>query len=66
MDAVVEKTETGESRIHIGITVCDGPGQHRLLLTKPYHQAGHVVEIPRSRIEAVTPVDDDPDSENCR
>ena len=66
MDAVVEKTATGESRIHIGITVCDGPGQHRLLLTKPYHQAGHVVEIPRSRIEAVTPLDAEPENENRR
>lgn len=54
MDAVVETTEDGLKRTHVGITVCTGPGQHRLLLTKPYHQAGQVVAIPRSRIDTVT------------
>lgn len=57
MEAVVETTEDGNTRIHIGVTVCEGPGQHRLLLTKPYHQAGRVVEIPRSRIHAVSTLD---------
>lgn len=54
MEAVVETTENGKSRTHVGITVCNGPGQHRLLLTKPYHQAGQVVEIPHSTIRAVS------------
>lgn len=54
MDAVVETTEDGVTRTHIGITVCRGPGQHRLLLTTPYHQAGQIIEIPRSRIDKVT------------
>lgn len=53
MEAVVETSENGESRTHIGITVCDGPGQHRLLLTEPYHQAGQVIEIPHSDITDV-------------
>ncbi len=53
MDAVVETIENGRTRTHVGITVCDGPGQHRLLLTKPYHQAGQVIEIPHSSIREV-------------
>jgi hypothetical protein len=53
MEAVVETRENGKTRTHVGITVCDGPGQHRLLLTKPYHQAGHVIEIPHSSISEV-------------
>ncbi|HEX6286704.1 MAG TPA: hypothetical protein VFZ80_04410 [Acidimicrobiia bacterium] len=54
MDAVVETTEEGVTLTHIGITVCRGPGQHRLLLTTPYHQAGQIIEIPKSRIDKVT------------
>jgi len=54
MDAVVETTEDGRKRTHVDITVCTGPGLHRLLLTKPYHQSGQVVSIPRSRIDSVT------------
>ena len=57
MDAVVEKTDDGKTRTHVGITICRGPGQHRLLLTMPYHQAGRVMEIPRSRIDAVKCLD---------
>ncbi|HEX6219465.1 MAG TPA: hypothetical protein VF115_00075 [Acidimicrobiia bacterium] len=58
MEAVVETTEDGKTRVHIGITVCEGPGQHRLLLTKPYNQAGQVIEIPHSQINEVKPLDD--------
>lgn len=54
MEAVVETTENGTIRTHVGITVCKGPGLLRLLLTKPYHQAGQVVEIPHSQITEVT------------
>lgn len=53
MEAVVETTENGKTRTHVGITVCDGPGQYRLLLTKPYHQAGQIIEIPHSNIREV-------------
>lgn len=57
MEAVVEVTEDGNTRVHIGITVCEGPGQHRLLLTKPYNQAGQVIEIPHSQINEVKTLD---------
>jgi hypothetical protein len=54
MEKVVVENEDGETRTHVGITVCNGPGQHRLLLTKPYNEAGRVVEIPIENIRSVT------------
>jgi hypothetical protein len=54
MEKVVVENEDGETRTHVGITVCNGPGQHRLLLTQPYNEAGRVVEIPIENIRSVT------------
>ncbi|MFZ0013081.1 MAG: hypothetical protein WAL25_03095 [Acidimicrobiia bacterium] len=54
MERIVVETEDGGTRTHVGITVCDGPGQHRLLLTKPYNEAGRVVEIPLETIKSIT------------
>jgi hypothetical protein len=53
MEAVVETLEEGQRRVHTGITVCEGPGTYRLVLTRPYHEAGRVVEIPRSEIRSI-------------
>jgi len=57
MESMVTSREDGETQTHIGHTVCEGPGQMRLVLTRPYHEAGHIVEIPREDIESIEPVE---------
>jgi hypothetical protein len=50
--------KTDEDETHIGITICEGPGQFRMILTRPYHDAGRIIEIPRediTSIEAIAP-----------
>lgn len=49
----------GKTETHVGLPVCLGPGRLRLLLTRPYHNAGHVLEIPREHVESVTEVSGD-------
>ena len=48
--------KTDEDETHIGITICEGPGQFRMVLTRPYHDAGRIVEIPREDITSIEPV----------
>lgn len=55
METIVESEDDGEQKTHVGVTVCRGPGQVRLILTRPYHEAGRVVEIPLEKIESATP-----------
>lgn len=55
MEAIVRSKDDGEQRTYVGVAVCRGPGQYRLVLTRPYHEAGRVVEIPRHKVEAVEP-----------
>ena len=57
MEAMVTSREDGETQTHIGLTVCEGPGRMRLVLTRPYHEAGRIVEIPREDIESVEAVE---------
>lgn len=60
MEAIVKSEDDGQHRTHVGVTVCQGPGQFRLVLTRPYHEAGRVVEIPRDEIESVEPAPQGP------
>lgn len=55
MEAIVKAEDEGEARTYVGVTVCQGPGQVRLVLTRPYHEAGRVVEIPRNHVESLEP-----------
>lgn len=55
METIVESEDGGEQRTYVGVTVCRGPGQVRLVLTRPYHEAGRVVEIPLHKVESATP-----------
>jgi len=48
--------KTDEDETHIGITICEGPGQFRMVLTRPYHEAGRIIEIPREDIISIAPV----------
>jgi hypothetical protein len=48
--------KTDEDETHIGITICEGPGQFRMVLTRPYHDAGRIIEIPRDEITSIEPV----------
>lgn len=56
METIVNSEDDGEQRTYVGVTVCRGPGQLRLVLTRPYHEAGQIVEIPRDKVESVTRV----------
>ena len=51
---MVKTRDAGKT--HIGITICEGPGNFRMVLTRPYHDAGHIIEIPRDEIESIEPV----------
>jgi hypothetical protein len=55
MEAIIKSEDGGETRTYVGVTVCRGPGQVRLVLTRPYHEAGRVVEIPKSSVESLEP-----------
>lgn len=44
---------TDEDETHVGITVCEGPKRLRMVLTRPYHEAGHIIEIPRADIASI-------------
>jgi hypothetical protein len=61
METEVTTVANGRTRTYVGLTVCRGPGRHRLLLTRPYNEAGRIVEIPISTIESVLPTGDQPD-----
>lgn len=57
MEAMVKTRESGRAaQTLVGITVCRGPGRFRMVLTRPYHEAGHIVEIPREDIESIEQV----------
>lgn len=60
MESIVKSEDDGQHRIYVGVTVCRGPGQFRLVLTRPYHEAGRVVEIPSDEIESVEPAPQGP------
>jgi hypothetical protein len=47
---------TDEDETRVGITICEGPGQFRMVLTRPYHEAGRIIEIPREDITSIKPV----------
>lgn len=56
MEALVTAKNAGTTRTFVGLTICEGPASHRLILTRPYHEAGHIVEVPNSQIESIEPV----------
>lgn len=69
METMVESVEAGTAKTHVGLTVAEGPGRLRLILTRPYHEAGQIVEIPRDQIKSIAPVEpcslgDDPSPAN--
>lgn len=69
METIVKSEDDGEPRIYIGMAVCRGPGQMRLVLTRPYHEAGRIVEIPQDKVESVSrapmgPLGEDPRPSN--
>lgn len=56
MESIVTSEDDGKTEVHVGIPVCQGPGQYRMVLTRPYHEAGQIIEIPRSEIQSIEPV----------
>jgi hypothetical protein len=53
MESMVKTEDDAGSTTHVGITVCEGPGRYRMLLTRPYHEAGRIVEIPTADIASI-------------
>ena len=60
METIVKTDEDGKSVTHVGITVCRGPGRHRMVLTRPYHEAGRILEIPTDKIASIEPISPGP------
>jgi len=60
METIVKATDGTTTQTYVGKTICEGPGCYRLVLTRPYHEAGRIAEIPRSRIESITEVQSGP------
>lgn len=53
METMVKSEDDGQTKTHVGITVSKGPRQLRLVLTRPYHEAGQIVEISHDKIESI-------------
>lgn len=53
MDRVFKITCQDDESVHVGIPVSRGPGTYRLMVTWPYQDEGHIVEIPVSDIASV-------------
>lgn len=56
MENMVKSDDDGKTKTHIGITVSKGPKLLRLILTRPFHEAGHIVEIPQDDIKSIETV----------
>ncbi len=60
MESMVTSEEDGISQVHVGITICEGPGRYRMVLTRPFSDQGQIVEIPVDEIESVETVESTP------
>jgi hypothetical protein len=56
MESMVKTREDGKTETHVGLMICKGPGRFRMVLTRPYHEAGRIVEIPREEITSIDAV----------
>ena len=59
-ERAVRFKEDGETKVMVGVTVCEGPNTYRLLLTHPHQAEGRIVDIPRGDIESVDAVEPTP------
>lgn len=50
----------GDTRVMVGVTVCEGPKTYRLLLTHPHQAEGRIVDIPCDQIESIDEVEPSP------
>jgi hypothetical protein len=56
MEAMVKSHDGDVTETHIGIAICEGPQKFRMVLTRPYHEAGRIIEIPREDISSIEPL----------
>jgi hypothetical protein len=56
MESIVKTQDAENSASHVGITICSGPGRYRMVLTRPYHEAGRIIEIPTDEIASIEPI----------
>jgi hypothetical protein len=56
MESIVKTQDDGKSTSHVGVTICSGPGRYRMVLTRPYHEAGRIIEIPTDEIASIEPI----------
>jgi hypothetical protein len=59
-ERAVRFTVDGESKVMVGVPVCEGPRTYRLLLTHPHQTEGRIVDIPREDIESIDEVEPSP------
>lgn len=60
MESMVTTEEDGTSQVHVGITICEGPGRYRMVLTRPFSAQGQIIEIPVEEIESIETVEATP------
>lgn len=60
MESMVTTEEDGTSQVHVGITICEGPGRYRMVLTRPFNDQGQIVEIPVDEIASIETVESTP------
>lgn len=59
-ERAVRFKDDGNSKVMVGVTVCEGPNTYRLLLTHPHQAEGRIVDIPRRDIESIDEVEPTP------
>jgi hypothetical protein len=59
-ERVVRFTVDGDSKVMVGVAVCEGPRTYRMLLTHPHQTEGRIVDIPRDDIESIDEVEPSP------
>lgn len=57
MESMVRTGDGPDSEVHVGITICEGPGRYRMVLTRPFHEQGRIVEIPVDEIASIQSVE---------
>ena len=58
--------DEGSKREYVGLEVCRGPGVMRVLLTRPFGQAGRTVSLPLDQVQSVERVESTPLGEPVR
>ena len=56
MKKATEAKDDGRVVDHVGLPICEGPSNYRMMITWPVTEEGHIVEIPLENLERVEDV----------